>query len=87
MIALALWMRLTYYLLVGVTYSGAWTVPGTAACSWNLPLGSVIDLPEGEQFVCRDRGLLGSSGWLDVWHRPDVAQKYGRYVLATVEDE
>lgn len=77
-------VRLTYYLLRGVTYSGAYTGPGVAACSWDIPLGSVVSLPDGEAYTCLDRGLLGSSGWLDVWsasHGDGLwATRYGPWV-------
>jgi hypothetical protein len=63
-------MRLSYYLPTGnVTYSGVYPYPGSAACSWNLPLGTVLQLPD-RQVVCLDRGGgLGSSGWVDVFVR------------------
>lgn len=76
-------VRLTYYLESGVTYSGQRTYAGGTACSWNYPIGTRFRFEDGEVVVCNDRGMLGSSGWLDVWRRADIARKYGRY--ATVE--
>lgn len=61
-------MRLTYYLPTGnPTASGAWPYPGSAACSYNLPFGSIVELPDGTQLVCIDRGHLGAAGWVDVF--------------------
>jgi hypothetical protein len=81
--------RLTYYVLRGTMYSGYQTHWGAAACSWNYPIGTVLELPDGFQVTCLDRGLLGSSGWIDIW-APDhatgrwLAQQYGDWTPATV---
>jgi hypothetical protein len=83
-VAYALEVRLTYYTLSGLTYSGYMTRPGTAACSWNLELGTRLRLPDGEEFVCQDRGLLGARGWVDLWREPALAHKYGDYVVVEV---
>ena len=77
-------VRLTYYVEGGVTYGGGRTYPGSTACSWNFPLGSRFRFPHGEVFTCNDRGLLGSSGWLDLWRRADIARAYGPYVTVEV---
>lgn len=77
-------VRLTYYVEGGVTYSGQQTRPGTTACSWNWPIGTRFRFPNGEVFTCIDRGHLGSSGWLDLWRRPDLARLYGSYVVVEV---
>jgi hypothetical protein len=77
-------VRLTYYTYnSGVTYSGQKTYIGSAACSWNIPLGARVRLPNGPTLVCNDRGLLGSTGWIDVYGQPDLVRAYGDY--ATVE--
>lgn len=77
-------VRLTYYVEEGRTYGGGTTFPGSTACSWNFPLGTRFALPDGEVFVCNDRGLLGSSGWLDLWRRPDLVRRYGSFVTVRV---
>lgn len=78
-------VRLTYYVGGGVTYSGQQTYMGSTACSWNYPLGTAFTFRDGERVVCNDRGMLGSSGWLDVFRRPDLATKYGAYATVEVE--
>ena len=75
------WVRLTYYVEAGVTFSGVRTGYGQTACSWNFPLGSRFRFDDGETFVCTDRGRLGWVGWLDLWRRPDLARAYGNYAL------
>lgn len=76
-------VRLTYYVHGGATYGGGHTYIGSAACSWNFALGTRFRLPNGEVVTCNDRGLLGSSGWLDLFNRPDLARAYGPF--ATLE--
>jgi hypothetical protein len=85
-------MRFTVYIDHGVTDSGHWTAWGTAACSWNVPLYTVLELPDGYQVTCLDRGLLGNGtpyGWLDMW-TPDWAtgaafqRYYGEYVRVRI---
>jgi len=77
-------VRLTYYTLTGRTYSGGQTYPGSTACSWNFALGTRFVFRDGETVVCNDRGLLGSSGWLDVWGNPGLVRKYGAYATVDV---
>ena len=77
-------VRLTYYLDSGLTYGGGHTYYGSAACSWNFPLGTRFMLPDGEVLVCNDRGRLGATGWLDVYARPDLPRAYGNYVTVLV---
>lgn len=60
-------VRFTVYLDRGVMYSGYQTHWGAAACSWNYPIGTQLELPDGMVVTCLDRGLLGSSGWVDLW--------------------
>lgn len=77
-------VRLTWYAESGITYGGGHTYPGSAACSWNFPLGTRFRFPHGEVVTCNDRGLLGSVGWLDVFRRPDLARMYGSHVVVEV---
>jgi len=77
-------VRLTYYTLSGRTYSGEQVSRGGTACSWNYAIGTRFRFPNGEIVRCNDRGLLGSSGWLDVWNRSDLARLYGAYVNVEV---
>ncbi|MFN8534278.1 MAG: hypothetical protein U0556_12125 [Dehalococcoidia bacterium] len=71
-------VRVTWHLPTGnATYSGIRPFIGTAACSWEIPLGSVAVFPDGRVVVCFDRGQLGNDGWIDVF-APD--QTFGRDV-------
>ena len=66
-------VRLTVYLPTGhVMHSGYYPFWGAAACSWNFPEGTVLELPDGHRVTCLDRGLLGASGWVDIY-TPDWA--------------
>lgn len=82
-------VRFTVYVDRGVMYSGYQTHWGAAACSWNYPIGTQLELPDGMVVTCLDRGLLGSSGWIDAW-MPDMATArayqahYGNWTTATV---
>lgn len=83
-------VRLTVYLPTGDrTYSGVWPYWGSAACSWNYPLGTVFLLPDGHTVVCEDRGMLGSEGWLDLF-APDfqtgrrLQEYYGNYTTVEI---
>lgn len=77
-------VRLTFYVESGRTYSGQQTYAGSTACSWNWPIGTRFRLPNDEVVTCVDRGRLGSSGWLDLWRRADLARDYGPYALVEV---
>lgn len=77
-------VRLTYYTLAGTTYGGGHPYVGSTACSWNFRIGTRFVLPDGETVVCNDRGLLGSSGWLDLFARPDLVRRYGPYATVQV---
>jgi len=77
-------VRLTYYVEYGVTASGGHPYAGSTACSWNFAIGTRFRLPDGEVFTCNDRGLLGSSGWLDLWRAASTVAKYGPYATAEV---
>jgi 3D (Asp-Asp-Asp) domain-containing protein len=50
-----------------------WTFDGTsiweegiAAASWNIPIGSLVDVENYGTVRIADRGVLGSSGWIDI---------------------
>ena len=62
--------RVTYYVEIGYTASGQWTHDGGAACSYDLPFGTIVRFVEtGLSVVCNDRGMLGSGSptWVDIW--------------------
>ena len=61
-------VRVTYYVSTGnPTASGAWPVAGwTAACSFDLPLGTWVRLPDGVDRQCVDRGQLTPT-WVDIY--------------------
>jgi 3D (Asp-Asp-Asp) domain-containing protein len=79
-------VRLSYYLATGnKTTSGVYPYPGSAACSFNFPLGSVLLLAGELELTCEDRGHLGSTGWVDVYAESHAEGKwiertYGVYV-------
>lgn len=81
------WSRITYYVERGYTASGAWTIPGwTAACSYDLPLGTLITV-DGDEYVCADRGRLGSGSprtWIDLSGGEWVTARYGDYAEVEV---
>jgi hypothetical protein len=78
-------VRLTYYTYnSGVTYSGQKPYIGSTACSWNIPIGATVWLPRGQKLVCNDRGLLGSTGWIDVYNQPQLVAQYGDYVTVEI---
>lgn len=54
--------------------SPIWTDEPIAAASWNFPLGWHVWVEEVGTFRIADRGMLGSSGWIDiaVWTRADA---------------
>ncbi len=76
-------VRLTYYVEAGRTASGGSTYAGSTACSSNFRFGTRFRLPDGEVVTCNDRGMLGASGWLDIWRNKAVVDRYGSW--ATVE--
>jgi 3D (Asp-Asp-Asp) domain-containing protein len=51
-----------------LTYDGTpiGTPEAIAAASWNIPIDSVVEIPDLGRFRVADRGMLGSSGWVDV---------------------
>jgi len=62
-------VRVTHYTIEGLTYSEKPTAPGVAACSWEIPLGTVLVFQKDRRVVtCLDRGPgLGNHRWVDVW--------------------
>lgn len=77
-------MRTTGYVR---TEFSPWTADGTSiytdepivAASWDIPLGSYVVIPDLGVFRVADRGLLGSSGWIDiaVWTRQEAYRLTG----------
>jgi hypothetical protein len=57
------------------TYDGTsiWE-EGIAAASWNIPIDSVVEVEGLGTYRIADRGMLGSSGWVDiaVWSRAEA---------------
>lgn len=49
-----------------------------------MSIGTRFRLPNDEVVTCVDRGRLGSSGWLDLWRRADLAREYGPYAMVEV---
>lgn len=49
------------------TYDGSsvWE-EGIAAASWDIPLQSIVSVEGLGSYRVADRGLLGSSGWIDI---------------------
>lgn len=63
-------MRVTFYTLRGVMYSGQYTHMGAAACSWRFPIGTRIVMSDGFVVTCLDRGLgdyYWPGYWVDIW--------------------
>ena len=58
------------------TYDGTpiWTDEAIAAASWNIPIGSLVDVENYGTVRIADRGMLGSSGHIDiaVWSRAEA---------------
>lgn len=57
------------------TYDGTpiWE-EGIAAASWNIPIDSVVSVEGLGTYRIADRGMLGSSGWVDIatWSRQEA---------------
>ena len=81
-----LWVNVTFYTPDScwdancTTFSGYPARVGWVACSWNLPIGTVLRMPNSEEVVCMDRGLLGCRGWVDFF------VPYWRYGIDHVEN-
>jgi len=92
-VAVWLLVRVTYYTPTGnPMYSGVYPQYGDAACSWNLPLGTRLRLPDGYEVTCWDRGQLGSQGWLDLFApSPAIGRgfiaRYGEWAWVEVMGE
>ena len=86
-------VRVTTYLPTGSPMaSGLWPFEGAAACSWNFPMGTVLELHDGLVITCLDRGDLGNGvpySWVDIF-LPTLAQasevfwRYGGWSTARV---
>ncbi len=82
----------TWYPITGYTACGGYTRPGTVACSYNLPCGTIVHLGN-LRGVCDDRGNLypASYGyydvayWVDWWMVPDINTVYGMVALVWFE--
>lgn len=60
---LEVWAGVTFYEPTGnVTYSGEWPYEGSAGCSWDIPLYSILQLDDGRVVRCIDRGDDGFMG-------------------------
>jgi len=79
-------LRVTWYSLPGRMADGAMVHEGAAACSNWIPMGTVLEFPDGRQVVCHDRGRGDWywRGWVDVWGDPSVTRRYGDYTWLTV---
>lgn len=80
--------RITFYTLQGIMANGEWVHEGAAACSRDLPMGTLVTFRDGRQVQCKDRGILdcgiywcpiGVSTWIDIW------APYNSYGLAYIE--
>jgi hypothetical protein len=61
-------VQVTHYYATGnPMYSGIYPYHGAAACSWDLPLGTVLRFRDGREVICLDRGQLGWGGWVDIF--------------------
>jgi hypothetical protein len=86
------YVRVTFYVLRGAMASGIVTHHGAAACSYGFPMGTILEMPDGWEVTCLDRGHLGrDTGWVDIWApslawgRRYVAQDYGNYAWVRVK--
>jgi hypothetical protein len=69
-------VRVTYDIPNGNhMYTGDAPFMGSAACSWELPIGAVLVFKDGRPVVCADRGNLGNDGWVDIFVPTD---QFGR---------
>jgi 3D (Asp-Asp-Asp) domain-containing protein len=84
-------MRITGYVR---SEGGARTYDGTSiyadeaivAASWDIPLGSTVEVEGLGTFRVADRGMLGSSGWIDiaVWSRAEAYRLTGRRTVCVL---
>jgi hypothetical protein len=71
----------TWYLPTGQRMAnGEFPHLGAAACSTDMRLGTVVLLPD-RVVICKDRGLLGSTGYVDIFvpdkaHGDEVRRMY-----------
>ncbi|KKM90840.1 hypothetical protein LCGC14_1234470 [marine sediment metagenome] len=71
------------------TYASVKVQPGVAACSWDLPMGTIFSIeedPTGGVYQCLDRGLLGAGNptHVDVWCMTTSSERCGLPWLAQV---
>lgn len=66
----------------GTTYDGTPTRGNAgviAAASWNIPIGTYVTVEGLGTYRVADRGMLGSSGWIDVlMQTTQEARNWGR---------
>lgn len=63
--------RLTFYTATGNPMAnGEWPYEGAAACSYDIPLGTWVYLPDGMPLQCLDRGNL------EITHIDAYAESY-----------
>lgn len=79
-------VRVTYYTLPGRMADGNLVHEGAAACSRWIPMGTVLEFPDGRQVVCQDRGHGDWywRGWVDVYGDSSVNRVYGDYTWVLV---
>jgi hypothetical protein len=87
------YVRVTYYHLGGYMRSNIRTFYGAAACSSGrpgsgalaFPQGTVLELPDGQQFTCLDTGNGDYywKAWIDIW-TPSGRLGYQDYEWVTV---
>jgi hypothetical protein len=86
------YVRVTYYTITGTMANQQHTHIGAAACSRWLPLGTVLELPDGWRITCEDRGLGDRywDGWIDIWApsrawgNTNVTAAYGDYTWVSL---
>ncbi len=55
-------------------YSGVPAYEGAAACSWEMPIGTVFSLagdPDGRNYACLDRGNGPRTSWVDIYFKEE----------------
>jgi hypothetical protein len=79
--------RVTYYVYGQTMYDGNPVYVGAAACSWDLPLGTVVSFSDGFTAICEDRGLLGDGDpytWVDLYGAWWAPATYGDFAVVTI---
>lgn len=76
-------VRVTHYYWTGNPMaSGTYPYHGAAACSYNFPFGTMLRFWDGRVVTCLDRGMLGWSGWVDIYA---ASYAEGRRIQAAYE--